>query len=95
MGNEPIVPTVPPPPGGGWGGGGLIEAGDVFHIFHSVPLGQGKDFSTKKKKKKKIGQNYHQRVWRRGIGEEEGEQEERQGSGWGEGEEYSRSVSIQ
>ena len=52
MGNEPIVPAVPlpPPPGGG----GLIEAGDVFHIFHSVPLGQGKDFSTKKKKKKKL-----------------------------------------
>ena len=56
MGNEPIVPAVPlpPPPGGGGGGGGLIEAGDVFHIFHSVPLGQGKDFSTKKKRKKKL-----------------------------------------
>ena len=62
MGNAPIVPTVPPPPGGG-GGWGLIEAGDVFHIFHSVPLGQGKNFSTKKKRKKKIGQNYHLSVW--------------------------------
>ena len=59
MDNGPRVPTVPPHPGGG--GGALIEAGDFFHIFHSVPLGQGKDFSTKKKKKKKkIGQNYHQ-----------------------------------
>ena len=61
MGNKPRVPTVPPPPGGS--GGALIEAGDVFHIFHSVPLGQGKDFSTKKKKKKKKRPKLPSRVY--------------------------------
>ena len=36
------------------GGEGVIEAGDDFQMFHSFLLGQGNNFSTKKKKKCKI-----------------------------------------
>ena len=29
--------------------GGIIEAGDAFHIYHGILLGQMKTFGTKKK----------------------------------------------